>query len=387
MLQTTESTVLTRASKEWYRRPNDERFLSLEDLHAATLARAEASEAVNFDRCEARVFVPDEWKGEPLGAPLRVETPSAFGPRGEVTKLDLTPWTLGQLSSMAKVPAKMVKDFVANVPSGSELAAANLNAGLKFLAPAESGTQFYVRTDAGEGQLMAITGNRYGRIYDHRVVEAIQRVNADGRWKVPGASYKATNPLRATTLYASDHDVFIFLVDESRSIEVKTPHGTRNLFRGFFAWNSEVGAASFGLTTFLYDFVCDNRMVWGATEVQELRIRHTSGAPDRFEHEGRKALAEYSEASAAKTEARLRQAARFRVGKDKDEVLEFLRKTGGYTPKQGERILERAREEEGGDRTLWQVVNGATALARSIPQTDRRLAAERKAARMLRVAA
>jgi hypothetical protein len=34
--------------------------------------------------------------------------------------------------------------------------------------------------------------------------------------------------------------------------------------------------------TFLYDFVCDNRMVCGAREVKEISIRHTKNAPERF---------------------------------------------------------------------------------------------------------
>jgi hypothetical protein len=111
-------------------------------------------------------------------------------------------------------------------------------------------------------------------------------VNTDGRWVIPAASYTTKNPKRATTLYASDRDVFIFLVDPKNPVEVNG----EQLFRGFMTWNSEVGSAVFGLTTFLYRYVCDNRIIWGATDVQELRIRHTGGAPERFAYEGEKYL-------------------------------------------------------------------------------------------------
>ena len=86
--------------------------------------------------------------------------------------------------------------------------------------------------------LRSLTSPNYGRIWDIQVVEAVERVNHDGMWKVPAASYSASNPKRATTLYASDRDVFIFLVDPDHPIEV----GDDILFRGFYTWNSEVGA-------------------------------------------------------------------------------------------------------------------------------------------------
>ena len=130
--------------------------------------------------------------------------------------------------------------------------------------------------------LRSLTSPNYGRIWDIQVVEAVERVNHDGMWKVPAASYSASNPKRATTLYASDRDVFIFLVDPDHAIEI----GDDVLFRGFYTWNSEVGSQVFGLSTFLYRYVCDNRMIWGASNVQEVRIRHTRGAPERFGYEG-----------------------------------------------------------------------------------------------------
>ena len=95
---------------------------------------------------------------------------------------------------------------------------------------------------------------------------------------MPLKAYNGVNSTSATTLYASDRDVFIFLVDENRPIDVDG----QTYFRGFLTWNSEVGKAAFGLQTFLYSRVCANRIIWGARDVEEIRIRHTSLAPDRF---------------------------------------------------------------------------------------------------------
>jgi len=81
-------------------------------------------------------------------------------------------------------------------------------------------------TEDGRTELRAVTGHFYCRIYDHELVEAVQRIagnsTGDTRWKVPGVLDWSTgvyNPDVAisrdtTTLYASDRDVFLFLVDD-----------------------------------------------------------------------------------------------------------------------------------------------------------------------------
>jgi hypothetical protein len=92
-----------------------------------------------------------------------------------------------------------------------------------------------------------VASTSYDRIRDARVVEAVERVNGDGHSQDPAASYATMNPKRATTLYASDRDVFILLVDPKNPVEV----GSAQLFCGFFARDSEVGSATVGLTTFL----------------------------------------------------------------------------------------------------------------------------------------
>ena len=55
-----------------------------------------------------------------------------------------------------------------------------------------------------------------------------------------------------TTLYASDRDVFLFLVDDLNPIEAGLlPDGSPDLyFRGFYCWNSEVGAKTLGIASF-----------------------------------------------------------------------------------------------------------------------------------------
>jgi hypothetical protein len=366
------TTTLTRASKEWWKRPDDERYLTLDHLYDATRTRAEWSEA----RTIVNTSLLIRGSANP-GGELYLE-------HDDLGTLDPTHWSLGQLATISHTPAKWIRE-VAPVPTGPAIAAHAINLGLRRLAERAEVQVMKLPTMPGldTGTLRCIVGPDYGRIYDHEVVRAVLDANEDGRWHVPAASYQAKNPKRATTLYASDRDVFIFLVDEKNPVSVHVDGAVRNLFRGFMVWNSEVGHHKFGFMTFLYDYVCDNRMVWGAREVKEISIKHTKNAPDRFAREVRPMLRAYAEASVVDVEAQLERATRKKVGSSDEEVMDWLRKHE-FTKKEGEAIVRMAKVEEGGARTVWELVNGGTALARSIPHNDDRVVLEKRVSGLLR---
>ena len=110
-----------------------------------------------------------------------------------------------------------------------------------------------LEADDGRVELRAVTGPDYGRIWDHELVEAVMRIAGNGtgdtRWKVPGLldwSTMTHNPFvevtkDTTTLYASDRDVFMFLVDDAHPIEAgRLPNGDPDLyFRGFYCFCNE----------------------------------------------------------------------------------------------------------------------------------------------------
>ena len=365
--------TLTRAHQEWISRPDDERYLSLDDLHAATAARAEECR-IRTDTTRSLLVRGSE----AAGGRLTVE-------HDELGELDPTHWSLGQLATTAHTPAKWLRE-IATVPAGPAFGAHALNLGLRHLS--DSGrVQLMSRAEPdGSGgrhlELRCLVGPDYGRIYDHEVVRAVRELNQDGRWRVPAASYSAQNPKRATTLYASDRDVFIFLVDDERPISFEADGVRRNLFRGFMVWNSEVGSRTFGLTTFLYNFVCDNRIVWGATNVREMTIIHRKNAPERFAKEALPHLRAYSDSTVTDLEAMLTRAARRTVTDTDEKVLDWLR-YHHFTKKEAEAVIEMARIEEGGARTVWQLVQGGTALARSIPHADERVSFENRVSGLL----
>ena len=194
-----------------------------------------------------------------------------------------------------------------------------------------------LEAEDGRVELRAVTGPDYGRIWDHELVAAVMKIAGNGtgdtRWKVPGVLDWATmthNPFvdvtkDTTTLYASDRDVFLFLVDDTHPIEAgRLPNGDPDLyFRGFYCWNSEVGSKTLGIASFYLRAVCMNRNLWGVEGFEEISIRHSKFAAQRFAHEAAPALTNFARSSPAPFIAGVK-AARERIVARKDEDRESL---------------------------------------------------------------
>ena len=341
-----------RASREWSSRPDDQRFLSLDDLYASVKGRADLSQTkiTSTDMLKAYGTEQEE-----------IILQTELGPQL------FTNWSFGQVAQIASAPAT----YLRKLPSS--LAAACLNDGFQNSKREE--TMLMVN---GNDTLRCATSATYGRIYDHQVVKSVQKVIIGGSWKIPSASYATNNPKRATTLYASDRDIFIFLVDEDHPLEVNG----KPMFRGFYTWNSEVGSQVFGLAAFLYEYICDNRIIWGMSNKSELRIRHSSGAPERFLLEGKKALIEYANQSTKPLEEQIQRAQNIKIGKDEDEVKDFLKKRG-LTMATANSAITAAKMEGNDIYTPWGIAEGLTAHARSIQHTDVRVGLEREAGKIL----
>lgn len=161
------------------------------------------------------------------------------------------------------------------------------------------------------------------------------------------------------------------------------------LFRGFYCWNSEVGASVFGITTFLYRYVCDNRIIWGATDVKELRIRHTGGAPERFAYEGAQYLSRYADESTERIVQQITAAKRTEIETKEPgtEGMTAWLQSRGFTKTQAKASVDSAVAEEGKARSVWDIINGVTGYARSIPHTDARVELEAKAGKLMELVA
>jgi len=372
-----KGTTRSDVSSQWFSRPDDQRFLNLNDLRDSVQARREASTVVNIDPRGIQVQCPEP-------ATLNLILPEQVMP-------PVTPnhWSFGQLASLVKAPS----GYLRKLPT--EIAAINLQAGLQMYR--EGPVQAYTLPEGDGTELRAATGPTYGRVWDEEVVRAVQRIAGDGtgdsHWKVPGVlnwtdgTYNPDAPItrESTTLFASDRDVFLFLVDDRRPIQIGTlPSGDPDLvFRGFFVRNSETGAGSFQLAAFYLRGVCQNRMMWGVERFQELRFRHSSGAPERFMAEAAPALESFAEANTSAFLNGVQAAREAIVAKDDDDRIEFLRKRK-FSDSQARQIISKVIQEEGRKpSSVWDFVQGITAHARVQGQQDARTALERQAGKLL----
>jgi hypothetical protein len=369
-----------RVSSQWFSRPDDERYLSLSDLYAAVRARADRATARIVESRAIRVDASrDDTERLTLIVPGR-ETPVAP-----------THWSFGQLCSLVGVPSGYLRDLPA------PLAGINLQHGLL----SHSELVKTLETDDSRLELSAVTGPDYGRIWDHELVSAVMKIAGDGvgdtRWKVPGVLDWATmmhNPFvdvtkDTTTLYASDRDVFLFLVDDTHPIEAgRLPNGDPDLyFRGFYCWNSEVGSKALGIASFYLRAVCMNRNLWGVEGFEEISIRHSKFAAQRFAHEAAPALTSFARSSPAPFVAGIKAARERIVARGDEDRNAFLRKRG-FSKAETARVIATVLDEEGRPpESVFDFVQGITALARTKPHQDARLELEGKAKILLERAA
>lgn len=366
-----------RVSSEWFSRPDDERFLSLNELASSVQGRSERSRTrvvkTALIHVEANRSDPER---------LALMLPGADAP------VQPTHWSFGQLASQVGAPAAYLRQLPA------PLAAINLQYGLTSNRAEQIKT---LETDNGRLELRAVTGPDYGRIYDHELVEAVQKIAGNGtgdtRWKVPGVLDWSTgvyNPCvdiskDTTTLYASDRDVFLFLVDDLNPIEAGClPDGSPDLyFRGFYCWNSEVGAKTLGMASFYLRAVCQNRNLWGVENFEEISIRHSKYAANRFAHEAAPALLNFANSSPQPFINGIKTARERIVARTDEERGDFLRHRGFSKAETG-KIIETVLAEEGRPpESIFDFVQGITALARGKAHQDARLDMEGKAKKLL----
>ena len=365
-----------RVNSDWFSRPDDEKYLSLSDLYASVQARSERSQTRTVESASIRVEASREDAER-----LTLRLP------GSEMALAPTHWSFGQLASLVGAPASYLRQLPAT------LAGVNLQYGLSSHRAEQVKT---LEIEDGRLELRAATGPDYGRIYDHELVSAVQRIagngNGDTRWKVPGVLDWSTgiyNPKvdvtkETTTLYASDRDVFLFLVDDLNPIEAgRLPDGAPDLFfRGFYCWNSEVGSKTLGIASFYLRAVCQNRNLWGVEDFEEITIRHSKYAASRFAHEAAPALRRFADSSPAPFLAGVKAARQQIVARTDDERGEFLRKRG-FSKAEATKVIETVLAEEGRKpESVFDFVQGITAVARLKPHQDARLDMETRAKKL-----
>ena len=354
---------LYQASHQWATRPADQRFETPQALRDSVHGRRLRSRSADVALTSVSVA---------LNKAGRLTVNSG------ITPSEPTHWSFGQLAGNVGAPGSYLRTL------SPDLVVANMNYGLKH-GQVRADAKFMTIAsddDARPNTLQAVTSTTYGRIWDADCIESVQRIvdRSGGKFHNP----KAYSPgggaePRPSGLYASDHDVFMFMIDGGSMFEA----GPRAKFhRGFICWNSETGARTVGLMTFLFNVVCGNHIIWGATDVNQLIIRHCAGGPARFDAQAMPALAAYVNASARPEEAAIQRAQKKLLPEDR-EGLDKLVAPFKFTRGEVSEAIAAAKREEGDCRTLWNLVQGLTAYARGFDFVDSRVDLERRAGKLL----
>jgi hypothetical protein len=355
---------LFNASRQWATRPSDERFHNLIDMHQACKAYHDNAVTSNFTLKNTKVINVDS----------EVMLQGSTGVQSR-----LTHYAFGQLSNVVSAPPNYLRSL------SPDLVAQNLNYGFQRLEGNDKPLKGLFHKN-GSLICRCVTSQQYSRIWNYQIVERLIPLSDDG-WLPPPA--RGSDP---SGLYASDHDMFVFMVDANHRIDDGSPDG---LGRGFFCINSEVGQSAFKLMTFYYRFVCGNHIVWGTTNVQQIKIIHKGLPAHNWPNALRIELTKYANTSASGDQLKIENAKRLELGINKEEVLDFLfaKRNLGIARKDLESayaIAETNYELEprinGNPNTVWGMVNGLTQHSQSKDYADERTKLDISAGKILEMA-
>lgn len=335
---------LTRASDELFRREPDERYESLQDLW--TFCREQKKASTDRWKSPQELLMDEQMR-------LCIGTDGAFA---------LNDWSFSQLCRMAGI----AKDTVNRLSPST--------ARLVFDETMPRGNKPLQILTSGD-RVRSVHGVDYTRLYNADLVQMLMEFAVDFQPPQKGMN-------GATGLYAGEQDCFAFLIDPNGWTEI----GGEAFAPGFFVWNSEVGRRSLGITTFWFQAVCQNHIVWDATEVVEWSRKHTRSVGSGL-HEIRNivdALVQKRDARKDGFVAVIRKAMDETLGSDAEEVLSVLTKKG-ITRSLAKKALEIAQEQ--GRFTIWSVVDALTRMARDEQFAGDRTEADQKASSLLQLAA
>jgi Domain of unknown function (DUF932) len=387
------------ASHQWANRPDDERFSSIQEMYDATRRYADSAVTSNAT----------------IGS-LRLEADNGnlhlVGQSGKHAKV--THYSFGQVSRFAKAPA----DYLRKLPA--TLAAQNVNYGLK--AADSTDKLSLLLHQNGDLVARAVTSDSYDRVWNYEVVNKVMtRLTPEG-WVVPparpvragqkgtrkataddilpnqadfGLAVKVGDDIAPAGLYASDHDMFAFLVKMGDSIE----DAGKLLNRGVFIQNSEVGDCSLKFKFFVMDQVCGNHICWGVSNVNEVKVRHVKRETVSRGNTLGNAMMQWRVMasrmpSAGQLEADIQKARSFEIAGSKEEVLDavfgFAKKKGlnrlSMKVLGGAYDLAEKSPRYGAPTAVWGLVNGLTELSQSTSYADDRTDLDQQAGRVMEIA-
>ena len=336
------------ASQQLFERSDDERFGSFQALweHCQQM-KTESQD---------RWVPPEQIRSLPAAGRLALEL--------EGEPVNLNEWSFGQVCRLAGV----TKDTL------NRLSADTASRVLEETLPRE-GKPLQVLTRGDD--VRAVHGASYTRLYNADLLTMLREFATDFEPPPVGAN-------GGTGLYCGEQDMFCFLIDPGGWAEING----EAFAPGFFLWNSEVGRRSLGIKTFWFQAICQNHIVWDATEIMEFSRKHTANV-----HDG---LRDIREIICRLVESRdrrrdqfvevIRKAAAQKLGPNADKVLDVLKDHGVRRTLAKEAV--QLVEAEGGGFTVFAMVDALTRVAgRQLQYAGDRVEADEKAGQLLSLVA
>lgn len=284
------------ASREWSKRPEDERFGTIAEYQGAMQARKAAcyERQLRLNRLE---MIPTEGEGITI--------------RDKVTDdgFSLSNLAISQLATDLEIPtgiadpARFDADIISDV----------FNHRIGKIGPDAEGLLLLERDPSGNDRLRCITSPGYKRIWDADLAKNLTVLGSAG-WKVPparpafanqkgtrpateadvlalcqnqgsggGLVIKPGDPIAPAGLYSGDRNSFAFLVDDTKRVTIPgSDGGGRDVVIGFTLTNSEVGLSGVNFKLFGMDTVCGNHIMWDCEVLMKANLRHRGKIEDRL---------------------------------------------------------------------------------------------------------
>lgn len=379
---------LFEGTNQWAVRPRDERFPSLTAAHAAALKiQQDSVEQKNVAYGELRT----ERQDDEIVLLSKKDVPARFSFAA-----------FNQFAAMLKAPVGFLRELPATLTSNIlNNRLANLNGAMGNM---------YLHKNGG-WLVRGINSEKYGRIYHSDILQRLLRLESEG-WRVPparpavegqisrpateadvlqskggggGLSISIGDPIADAGIYLGQGvpELFVFMVNEQARISDGSSEG---LARGFFVSNQEIAGRSFRIKRFFYRHVCGNHIVWDASGVSEIKVRHVGDAPERAWANLAGELRRYSDEGANETEAKIATCRRFEIAGTKDELLDKLFGLEIAGRKQLTAAYELAvvnEQTDGNPRSAWGMAQGITRLSQAAAFADDRNTLDSAAGKIL----
>ena len=351
-----ESWLSYVAQSQYFARPNDEKYNSLESFRD-TCAADKARTAVAYAQAGDLTF-------EPHGT-------NAIALRGSTGSLAVpTNYAFGHVCGMLGAP----RTYMQTLPA--DLASQCLNYSLRKMED-ETRRQrhmLYMQKPDGDGQpyrLRALTSTDYRRVYDATLAEISLHLRDRYHLDLPPVWEGGQGGA-----YRSDRDSFLLLC--SGGSIVTDPTVGRNddgrMYRGVILRNSETGHSTLSFTCFLYRVVCGNHAIWNPRNVHHFNRRHVGR---NFVHDFETAIGralhwlDTPESTDVET---IRRLAEHKIADSREDLIATARKIApSLTQTHIDHALQAAQAFEACDPlSVWGFTNGLTRISQQTPYMDAR---------------